>query len=190
MFSPHDFKNELSKRSNNNCELCSATDNLDAIEVASVKKDISLETCVLLCETCRKGIELPASVAVHHWNCLQGSIWSDVPAVQVLSWRICNAFSSEIWAQDILSQMYFDEETQEWAENDGKMPVTLDSNGIEILAGDSVYIIKDLVVKGAGFTAKRGTTVRNVRLTLDPDYIEGKVNGTSLMLKTCFMKKV
>jgi protein PhnA len=190
MFSPHDFKIELSKRSDNRCEICSATDSLDAVEVASVKKDISLDTCVLLCETCRKGTEKPASVNSYHWTSMQEAIWSEVPAVQVLSWRICNALSTEAWAQDLLSQMYLDEDTQEWAENDGKMPVTLDSNGIEIQNGDSVYIIKDLVVKGAGFTAKRGTTVRNVRLTLDPDYIEGKVNGTSLMLKTCFMKKV
>lgn len=190
MFSAHDFKNELQTRSGNICELCGATDGLESIEVSSLNKETSLETCVLLCVVCQKGIENPSSVDSYHWNCLQEAIWSEVPAVQVLAWRACNQQSTEGWAQDLLSQMYLDEETQEWAENDGKEPTTLDSNGIELQNGDSVYIIKDLAVKGAGFTAKRGTTVRNIRLTGDPEYIEGKVNGTSLMLKTCFMKKV
>jgi len=190
MFSAHDFTNELKTRSGDICELCGADDNLEAIEVSSVNKETSLNTCAFLCATCKQGVETPNSVDSYHWNCLQEAIWSEVQAVQVLAWRICKSQSTQGWAQDLLSQIYLDEDTQEWAENDGKAPVTFDSNGIALENGDSVYIIKDLAVKGAGFTAKRGTTVRNIRLTGDPEYIEGKVNGTSLMLKTCFMKKV
>ena len=55
--------------------------------------------------------------------------------------------------------------------------------------GDAVTLIKDLNVKGAGFTAKRGTMVRRIQLTDDPAYVEGKVNGTQIVLKTCFLKK-
>lgn len=190
MFSAHDFTNELKIRSGDICEICRNKDVLEAVEVSSTNKETSLHTCVFLCATCQKGVAEPESIDAYHWNCLQEAIWSELPAIQVLAWRICHSQATEGWAQDLLSQIYLDEDTQEWAENDGKAPVAFDSNGIALENGDSVYIIKDLAVKGAGFIAKRGTTVRNIRLTGDPEYIEGKVNGTSLMLKTCFMKKV
>jgi protein PhnA len=46
-----------------------------------------------------------------------------------------------------------------------------------------------LVVKGANFTAKRGTTVKNISLTDNPEHIEGKVNGTRIVLLSKFLKK-
>jgi len=64
-----------------------------------------------------------------------------------------------------------------------------DSNGVILSAGDTVTIIKDLNVKGAGFTAKRGTAVRNISLTSNPEQIEGRVNGVKIVLLTCFLKK-
>ena len=63
-------------------------------------------------------------------------------------------------------------------------------NGVELQEGDSVCVIKDLDVRGASFTAKRGTIVKNIHLTSNPEHIEGRVNKTKLVLKTCFMKKV
>ena len=51
-------------------------------------------------------------------------------------------------------------------------------------------LIKDLDVKGAGFTAKRGTVVKNIIVGDDPEHIEGRVNKTKIYLKTCFLKKV
>lgn len=65
-----------------------------------------------------------------------------------------------------------------------------DSNGNPLADGDSVTVIKDLKVKGTSVTLKRGTLVRNIRLTDDPEEIEchaEKVKG--LVLKTCFLKK-
>ena len=68
--------------------------------------------------------------------------------------------------------------------------VIKDSNGAILLEGDSVTLIKDLEVKGAGFTAKRGTAVRNIMLVHDnAEQIEGKVNGQQLVLLTKFVKK-
>jgi protein PhnA len=67
---------------------------------------------------------------------------------------------------------------------------TRDSNGTILNDGDSVTLIKDLKVKGTSVTLKRGTLVKNVRLTGDPDEIEcnaDKVKG--LVLKTAFLKK-
>ena len=56
--------------------------------------------------------------------------------------------------------------------------------------GDTVNIIKDLEVKGAGFTAKRGTAVRNISLPHeDETHIEGRVNGVKIMILTQYLKK-
>jgi protein PhnA len=65
-----------------------------------------------------------------------------------------------------------------------------DSNGTVLLAGDSVVLIKDLEVKGGGFTAKRGTAVRGISLVEDnPKQIEGRVNGQQIVILTQFVKK-
>lgn len=65
-----------------------------------------------------------------------------------------------------------------------------DANGALLAEGDSVTLIKDLKVKGTSVTLKRGTLVKNIRLTDDAEEIEcnsDKVKG--LVLKTCFLKK-
>ena len=65
-----------------------------------------------------------------------------------------------------------------------------DSNGTELNDGDSVTVIKDLKVKGTSVTLKRGTLIKNIRLTNDPAEVEcnaPKVKG--IVLKTCFLKK-
>ncbi|CRI65726.1 putative alkylphosphonate uptake protein in phosphonate metabolism [Thiocapsa sp. KS1] len=69
--------------------------------------------------------------------------------------------------------------------------IVKDSNGALLNAGDSVQVIKDLKVKGTSVTLKRGTVIKNIRLTSDEEEIEcnaDKVKG--LVLKTCFLKKV
>jgi protein PhnA len=64
-----------------------------------------------------------------------------------------------------------------------------DSNGNILKAGDSVTVIKTLKVKGMQGDLKRGTVVKNIRLTDSEEEIEGKAEGTMLVLKTCFLKK-
>ena len=64
-----------------------------------------------------------------------------------------------------------------------------DSNGNLLSAGDSVIVIKTLKVKGMSSDIKRGTVVKNIRLTDDDEAIEGKVDGSMLVLKTCFLQK-
>lgn len=66
-----------------------------------------------------------------------------------------------------------------------------DSNGTELNAGDNVSVIKDLKVKGASSTIKRGTTIKNIRLTNKDDEIEAKIDKCGVVvLKTCFLKKI
>ncbi|MBL7892146.1 MAG: alkylphosphonate utilization protein [Bacteroidia bacterium] len=64
-----------------------------------------------------------------------------------------------------------------------------DSNGTPLNEGDSVTLIKDLKVKGSSSTLKRGTLVKNIRLTSNDEEIEGRVDRSEIVLKTCFLKK-
>ncbi|MFA6916133.1 MAG: alkylphosphonate utilization protein [Parachlamydiales bacterium] len=64
-----------------------------------------------------------------------------------------------------------------------------DSNGAELSNGDSVTVIKDLKVKGASMTIKRGTLYKDIRLTDDEEEIECGKGRNTLVLKTCFLKK-
>lgn len=64
-----------------------------------------------------------------------------------------------------------------------------DSNGNLLQEGDSVVVIKDLKVRGSSGVIKRGTVVKNIRLTDDEEEIEGKVEKSVMVLKTCFLKK-
>ncbi len=67
---------------------------------------------------------------------------------------------------------------------------TRDSNGTIIEDGDTVMVIKDLKVKGMSKTLKRGSQIKNVRLTGNPEQIECRIGKATIVLKTAFMKKV
>ncbi len=67
--------------------------------------------------------------------------------------------------------------------------VTKDSNGVDLLDGDSVTVIKDLKVKGSSMVIKRGTKVKSIRLTENHEEVDCKIDGSSIVLKTCFLKK-
>lgn len=65
-----------------------------------------------------------------------------------------------------------------------------DNNGTILAEGDSVKLIKDLKVRGSSSTLKRGTVVKNIRLTEDAEEIEGRVERTVMVLKTMFLQKL
>ena len=67
--------------------------------------------------------------------------------------------------------------------------VPKDSNGTELLDGDAVTVIKDFKVKGSSMVIKRGTKVKSIRLTENPEEVDCKIDGSSIVLKTCFLKK-
>lgn len=65
-----------------------------------------------------------------------------------------------------------------------------DSNGTVLNDGDSVTLIKDLKVKGSSTVLKRGTVIKNIRLTDDPAEIEGRTDKVKgLVLRTEFLRK-
>ena len=67
---------------------------------------------------------------------------------------------------------------------------TKDSNGNVLNNGDSVTVIKDLKVKGSSIVIKRGKVVKNIKLTDDTDEVDCRVDGSSIVLRTEFLKKV
>lgn len=197
-----DLKKQLSQRSDNKCELCGSEENLSVYEVpnlpsgrASSPTDVA-ETSILICNTCNEQIENPEKVEPNHWRCLNDSMWSSVPAVQVMAYRMLYRLKGEGWPQDLLDMMYLEDETKEWAkaglaENKEKSIIHRDSNGNILEAGDSVVLIKDLKVKGSSMVAKQGTAVRRISLDHENEkYIEGKVDGQQIVIITDFVKKI
>ena len=68
--------------------------------------------------------------------------------------------------------------------------IVRDSNGTELKDGDSVTLIKDLKVKGTSSVLKRGTLIKNIRLTPDPAEIECRAEKIKdLVLRVEFLKK-
>jgi protein PhnA len=67
--------------------------------------------------------------------------------------------------------------------------VVKDSNGTPLAEGDTVMVIKDLKVKGGSSDLKRGTVIKKIHLIDDPEMIECRVDGSTLVLKTIFLKK-
>lgn len=67
--------------------------------------------------------------------------------------------------------------------------ITKDSNGNILKDGDSVKLIKDLKVKGSSITLKRGTVVKNIKLTDDPEEVDCRVEKMGIVLRTEFLAK-
>ena len=179
---------QLQQRSQGQCELCGASEPLQAYTVDGGSADAD----IALCEVCYSEVTDAAPITVTRWHCLNQSVWSPEPVVQVLSYRMLKRLSSEPWAQDLLDMVFLDDELQAWADAgsaDSDAEPTLDANGAVLQAGDTVTLIKDLNVKGTSFTAKRGTAVRNISLSDNPEHIEGRVNGTRIVIISKYVKK-
>lgn len=65
-----------------------------------------------------------------------------------------------------------------------------DSSGTTLSEGDSVLVIKDLKVKGSNATLKRGTTYKGIRLTSNEQEVECGSGRSTIVLKTCFLRKI
>lgn len=186
------IQKELIARSGNKCELCGNSDSLDRFPVAPRSGDLAAD-CVCACAICRTQLEDPEQVDANHWRSLNDSMWSEVPAVQVVAYRMLHQLREEGWPTALLEMLYLDDETLAWAKegisNENAIQ-HIDSNGNVLEAGDTVVLIQDLKVKGANFTAKRGTAVRRISLVHDnPEHIEGKVDGQQIVILTKYVKK-
>ena len=173
------------------CALCN-TEDTTPYEVAPRADSVPV------CAACRQGLEESRTTGSledgPHWQCLNEAIWSTEPAVQVLAWRLLAALPEAVWARDVLELAYLEPDVLDWAQQQAgggtDAVVHVDCNGTVLATGDTVTLIKDLPVKGAGFTAKRGTAVRKIALVPDnAAQLEGRVEGQRIVILCQFVKK-
>lgn len=74
--------------------------------------------------------------------------------------------------------------------DEAAMPVAKDSNGNVLQDGDTVVLIKDLKLRGSSTVLKVGTKATNIRLTANPAEIDCKLDGTAIVLRCEFVKKI
>lgn len=189
------LEEQLLKRSDAKCELCQSADPLKIYEVLP-QSGSSPDNCILICDQCQTQIDRKAELNSSHWNCLSEAMWSEVPGIKVISWRMLNRLKSESWAMDNLDMLYLDDETLAWAkasgdhDNDSAVELHKDCNGNQLKHGDTVVLIKSLDVKGSTLNAKMGTVVKNIRLVEEnTEQIEGKIEGQVIVILTKYVRK-
>jgi len=183
----------LKERAGNTCELCGNTENLTDYTV-SPKENDSIDHQVLVCSTCSDAIQSNDYSNSNHWRALTGSIWSEIPAVQAMSYRLLNHMKSQDWAQETLESVYLDESIIDWALAEERAAASVlihkDAYGNVLQAGDNVVLIENLNVKGTSYIAPKGTQVKKIRLVHDnEEQIEGKINNDTIVILTKFLKK-
>jgi protein PhnA len=186
------IERKLKDRSGSVCEISGAEHDL-VVYVLPPANERTVENSVLMAKHLNDQIENPETTDEKDWRGLSESMWSEHLPVQIVSWRMLARLKNT----DLLDMMYLDEEALEWAkatgegeEEDENKIVHKDSNGVTLLDGDSVVLIKDLDVKGATFTAKRGAAVHNIKLVWDDaNLIEGRVENQNIYILTQYVKK-
>lgn len=112
------FGKDLARRSKSHCELCAAHGvKLFIHEVPPVPHEPELDFCIFICETCLKQIEQPKHLDINHWHCLHTSIWSSIPAVQVMAVVMANRIKDKAeFAGELLEQIYLEENIKNWVD--------------------------------------------------------------------------
>ena len=181
----------LKDRSGSVCEISGTDENLVVYLIEPKTEDIP-ENCILISQKLKDQIENHDTTDSNDWRGLSDSMWNENLPVQIVSWRM----HARLKNTDMLEMMYLDEDALEWAkatgeadDDEGKI-IHKDSNGNILNDGDSVVLIKDLDVKGANFTAKRGAAVHNIKLVWDnAEHIEGRVENQHIVILTQYVKK-
>lgn len=181
----------LRDRSGSQCEISGSSESL-VVYLVEPKTEVIPENCILITKNLKDQIENPETTNPNDWRGLSDSMWNENLPVQIVSWRMLARLKNH----DLLDMMYLDDDALEWAkatgegeDEEGKI-IHKDSNGNILADGDSVVLIKDLDVKGANFTAKRGAAVHNIKLVWDnAEQIEGRVEGQHIVILTQYVKK-
>ncbi len=110
---------DLARRAKSKCEL---TENsgipLRPYEVPPVGEDPDLERTLLISEACHAVLERPDRLKGREWQCLAEVVWSEMPAVQVVAWRMLNELAKrEDWAREVIEEIFLDEEVEAWAKS-------------------------------------------------------------------------
>ncbi|MCZ6673954.1 MAG: phnA protein [Verrucomicrobia bacterium] len=111
---------ELTRRSRAQCELCTESGvPLSIYEVPPVPKEPDLDQVLHLCETCTTQLEKSKKLEPNRWRILSETIWSEVPAAQVMAVRVLRHIAkAEPWAQEILERADLDEDQETWIQKE------------------------------------------------------------------------
>jgi len=112
------FAKDLVRRSRSKCELCDKSGvKLETHELPPLEEEPFVDGCIFICESCLKQITHPKKMVPSYWRCLNNSLWSEVPAVQVMSVRMLRrlAQSGHRWPEELLENAYLEPDIDEWA---------------------------------------------------------------------------
>lgn len=189
------LEQQILERSGHKCEVC-GSENEPAVYEVPPQTRATEDNSIVLCGKCRAQIEKREAPESAHWAaCLPEAMWSEIPGVKVVAWRMLQRLKQESWAVDSLDMLYLDDDMLEWAKatgdhEEGASELHRDSSGTVLQSGDTVITIKSLDVKGTSFTAKLGTVVKNIRLVEgNTEQIEGKIEGQVIVILTKFVRK-
>jgi protein PhnA len=108
---------DLARRAKSKCELTGVSGvPLHPYEVPPVPADPDFQRTILVSETCLHALEHPNSLTGQEWRCLAETVWSNLPAAQVMAWRMLSVLATrEDWARNALEEVFLDPEIEEWA---------------------------------------------------------------------------
>jgi protein PhnA len=189
------LEQQLQARSNNICELCASTNKLNVYEIPP-NPEKRETTCLYICIKCTDQLDKKEELDAARWACLKDSMWSEVAAVQVVTWRLLHRLKNEAWASEAIDMMYLDDDNMAWAkasgdhENDSNVDLHRDCNGVQLKSGDNIVLIKSLDVKGSTVNARLGTVVHNIKLVSgNTEQIEGRIEGQMIVILTKYVRK-
>lgn len=112
---------DLTRRSRASCELCTKSGmSLSIFEIPPAPREPQLESVLHLCQSCLSQLQKPKQIEANHWRILSETVWSEVPAVQVMAVRILKHLAThQIWAQEILEGLYLEDELKVWIDQQG-----------------------------------------------------------------------
>lgn len=110
---------DLARRAKSKCELTGAAGvPLRAYEVPPVSAEPDPARTLLLSEACHEALDRPEKLAGRTWQALAEVVWSEMPAVQVVAWRMLNRLAKrEDWAREVIEELFLDPAVEAWAKS-------------------------------------------------------------------------
>lgn len=108
---------DLARRAKSKCEITGAAGvPLWPYEVPPVPAEPEFDRTLLISETCHEMLDHPDRLAGREWQCLTRAVWSEIPAVQVVAWRMLGELAKrEDWAREALQDVFLEPEIETWA---------------------------------------------------------------------------
>lgn len=115
---------DLARRAKSKCELTGASGiPLRAYEVPPVSAEPEIDRTLLISEACLAVLEHPKTLSGQEWRCLAETVWTDMPAIQVVSWRLLTVLAvKEDWAREVLDGVFLEPDVQAWADSTPLIP--------------------------------------------------------------------